>query len=223
MAFSIGTFVPRNIVLDDVSEPSTIRPVLIDFGFARAVTTTMRSAYAGPHVAPEVRRTLPEWGRPADIYALAWSLGSLLDEAEPAAELRMWIARGMSDSPEMRPSADQLLEGLEQLEIAHRLSEQRERAWREIWATVSEHRHLPWFSEQMNKSREALVSVWLRHYRLPRDRYRVVADFLNPAYGDSPFGEAVSLAARTRQRQPESQDRWRNQESVRARRYFTTE
>ena len=170
---------PRNIVLDDVSEPSTVRPVLIDFGFARMVTTTMRSAYAGPHVAPEVRKTAPEWARPADIYALAWSLGSLLDESEPAEELRKWIAQGMADSAEARPTAEQLLEGLEQLETEHKVGEHREQAWHDIWATVSEHRHLPWFSVQMNKFREPLVSVWLRHYRLLRHRHGVVADFLN--------------------------------------------
>ena len=170
---------PRNIVLDDVSDPSTVRPVLIDFGFARMVTTTMRSAYAGPHIAPEIRKTLPEWGRPADIYALAWSLESLLDKSEPSEELRKWIAQGMADSPERRPTAEQLLEGLEQLETEHKLAEHREQAWRDLWATVREHRHLPWFSAQMNKFREPLVSVWLKHYRLPRHRYGVIADFLN--------------------------------------------
>ena len=170
---------PRNIVLDDVSDPATARPVLIDFGFARMVTSAMRSAYAGPHIAPEVRKTVPEWGRPADIYALAWSLESLLDPAEPAEALRESLRQGMDDSAEGRPTAEKLLDDLERLERENELNERRERAWREIWGTVKEHRHLPWFGAQMNKSREHLVGGWLRHYRLTEQRAGVVADFLN--------------------------------------------
>ena len=189
---------PRNIVLDDKSDPTTVRPVLIDFGFARMVTSTMRSAYAGPHIAPEVRKTTPEWGRPADVYALAWSLGALLEDGEVAERLRSWIARGMDDSAEGRPTAEAFLEGLEQLETDGKLSERREEAWREIWGCIREHRHLPWFSAQMNRSREHLVSLWLGHYRLAEQRVGVVADFLNqltesaPSVGRSLWNLGVS-------------------------------
>ena len=177
---------PRNIVLDDQSDPATVRPVLIDFGFARMVTSEMRSAYAGPHIAPEVRKTTPEWGRPADIYALAWSLESLLDGGEPAEALRSWIARGKDDAAERRPTAEELLEGLEQLETESELSERRERAWREIGECIREHRHLPWFGAQMHKSREHLVSLWLGHYRLTEQRVGVMADFLNQLTESAP-------------------------------------
>ena len=55
---------PANIVLDD----SLMRPVLIDFGFARRVGVEMQTKLAGDYCAPEVRRDQPIWSKAADVY-----------------------------------------------------------------------------------------------------------------------------------------------------------
>jgi serine/threonine protein kinase len=170
---------PRNIILDDVSDPLTIRPVLIDFGFARFASATMHTAIAGAHIAPEVRGPKPEWTRAADIYGLGSTLAALLDPKEGASELRKLLARTTSDKAESRPAAEELLEALEQLEIDHAVNQRREEAWRKLWAAAGENRHIPWFSAQMNKMRESLVNVSLGFYRIPIQRHGVIADFMN--------------------------------------------
>lgn len=170
---------PRNVVLDDVSDPSTIRPVLIDFGFARLTTAPMRTAITGEHIAPEVRGPRPEWGKPADIYALGATLKSLLDAGDSAPDLVQLLTTTQAETADARPTADHLLDALQQLETDRRISERREDAWREIWELVRDHRYVPWFSAQMNKTRESLVNVALRQYRSPMHRHGVVADFVN--------------------------------------------
>ena len=120
---------PRNIVLDDASDPATLRPVLIDFGFARIETGTMHTAMAGDHVAPEVHGSKPEWTRAADVYALGSTLLSLVATDEKAADLRCLLDEARSARPEERPTAGALLERLEVLEIEHRVDERRNDAW----------------------------------------------------------------------------------------------
>ena len=51
---------------------------------------------------------------------------------------------------------------------------------------VQVHRHIPWFSGQMNKMEGALVGVALGFYRSPVERYGVVANFLNQLAESSP-------------------------------------
>lgn len=177
---------PRNIVLDDVSDPAMLRPVLIDFGFARIETRTMHTALAGDHVAPEVQGAKPEWTRAADVYALGSTLLSLVATDEKAPDLRHLLGESMSVRPEERPTAEKLLERLDVLENAHRVDERRNDAWREMSKLVRDHRHIPWFSAQMNKMRESLVAVALGFYRTPVQRYGVVADFLNQLTESSP-------------------------------------
>ncbi len=177
---------PRNIVLDDASDPKVLRPVLIDFGFARIESGTMQTAIAGDHVAPEVQGVKPEWTRAADVYALGSTLLSLVAADEEAADLRRILAEAMAATPEDRPTAEVLLEQLEALEVEHRVDERRNDAWRELWRLVGSHRHIPWFSAQMNKMQESLVAVALGFYPTPVQRYGVVADFLNQLTESNP-------------------------------------
>ncbi len=93
-----------------------------------------------------------------------------------APDLRRLLGESMSARPEERPTAETLLERLDVLENAHRVDERRNDAWREMWGLVGDHRHIPWFSAQMNKMRESLVAVALGFYRSPVQRYGV-ADF----------------------------------------------
>jgi hypothetical protein len=142
-------------------------------------TASMRTAITGEHIAPEVRGPKPEWGRPADIFALASSLQSLLDKADSAGDLRALLSKARAGKPDARPTADQLLEALERLETDRKVYDRRDSAWRDLWTSVSDCRHVPWFSAQMNKTRESLVNVRLRYYRSPMHHYGVLADFFN--------------------------------------------
>ena len=178
---------PRNIVVDDASDPATLRPVLIDFGFARIATASMHTTIAGDHVAPEVQGSKPEWTRAADVYALGSTLLSLTAaDDDGAADLRSLLEEAMSASPEVRPTAEALVHRLEALEVDHRVNERRTNAWREMLLLVGSHRHIPWFKDQMNKMQEPLVAVALGFYRTPEQRYGVVADFLNQLTESNP-------------------------------------
>jgi serine/threonine protein kinase len=177
---------PRNVVLDDVSDSSTLRPVLIDFGFARLVTAPMHTAMAGDHIAPEVRGPNPEWSRAADVYALGSTLLSVLAADDQAPDLRRLLSRVTAERTDERPSAEELLAKFEELEIDRKVNERRDEAWRELWSLAGEHRHIPWFSAQMNKMRESLVNVALGFYRIPAQRYGVIADFLNQLTESNP-------------------------------------
>ena len=64
--------------------------------------------------------------------------------------------------------------------------ERRTDAWREMWRLVEAHRHIPWFSAQMNKMREPLIDVALGLHRTPEQRYGVVANFLNQLAESNP-------------------------------------
>ena len=177
---------PRNVVLDDLSDPKALRPVLIDFGFARIATGTMQTAIVGDHVAPEVQGSKPEWTRAADVYALGSTLLSLVAADEEATDLRRLLTEVKAATPEERPTAEVLLERLEALEVEHRVDERKSDAWREMWRLVGSHQHIPWFRAQMNKMQESLVAVALGFYRTPLQRYGVVADFLNQLTESNP-------------------------------------
>ena len=173
-------------MLDDASDPKALRPVLIDFGFARIATGTMQTVIVGDHVAPEVQGLKPEWTRAADVYALGSTLLSLIARDEEATDLRRPLAEAMAAAPEDRPTAEELLERLELLEVEHRVDERRSDTWREMWRLVGSHRHVPWFSAQMNKMQESLVAVGLQFYRTPVQRYGVLANFLNQLTESNP-------------------------------------
>ncbi|MCY4075753.1 MAG: protein kinase family protein [Acidobacteria bacterium] len=204
---------PRNIVLDDASDPRALRPVLIDFGFARIEGGSMQTAIAGDHVAPEVQGAKPEWTRAADVYALGSTLLSLVAGEEEAADLRGVLAEAMARTPEERPTAEVLLERLETLEVEHRVDERRNDAWREMWRLVGNHRHVLWFSAQMNKMQESLVAVALGFYRTPVQRYGVVADFLNQLTESNPrlHNSLWGLGVRTDSRELRTLGALRNQ------------
>ena len=72
---------PRNIVLDNQSDSRSLRPVLIDFGFARLATTPMNTKIVGEHLAPEVQQPRPQWSKAADVYGLGSTLRWLLHPA----------------------------------------------------------------------------------------------------------------------------------------------
>jgi hypothetical protein len=96
------------------------------------------------------------------------------------------LSRVTAERTDERPSTEELLAKFEELEIDHKVNERREEAWRELWTLAGEHRHIPWFSVQMNKMRESLVNVALGFYRIPAQRYGVIADFLNQLTESNP-------------------------------------
>lgn len=169
---------PRNVVLDDVTDPLRLRPVLIDFGFARLAGSAMHTAMAGEHIAPEVRGPRPEWSRAADVYALGSTLTALLDPRDEATPLREILEQATAEKGEARPTTEFLLETLEQLERSYDLEGHREEAWRRLRAAIEQDRAVPWLSEQMNKMRESLILVSLGFYRIPLQRYGEIAVFL---------------------------------------------
>ena len=166
---------PANIVLDD----SLMRPVLIDFGFARRVGVEMQTKLAGDYCAPEVRRDHPIWSKAADAYSLAATLRSLMRGDAEAPDLDDVLRKAMSDRPDDRPGAESFLESLEALERARQLETKRQDAWVAVRDAIETDRHKPWFSGVLHKFRPHFEAMALGFFPQPLQRYRQIADFLN--------------------------------------------
>src|SRR6185436_9372532 len=105
---------PRNIIVDG-SRGEEVRPVLIDFGFARLASMPMMTAMAGEHFAPEVRGLRPFWSKAADVYGLASTLRWILNPEGLQTGLLRVLEGATAERPEDRMSAEQLLSALEEL------------------------------------------------------------------------------------------------------------
>lgn len=168
---------PSNIVLDDESDETKVRPVLIDFGFARLATNPSHTALRGEHIAPEVLHTPPVWSRAADVYALASTLRALLREEAPVA-LSQLLTVATSTEPQERPSAEELLKRFEDLEEWQALMRRRSEIAVKLAAIVAADRHYAEFAKVVRKTQEAMVSVAMGYDTKSLYRYGVASDFL---------------------------------------------
>ena len=147
-------------MLDNESDPDCLRPVLIDFGFAKLASTPMHTELMGEHSAPEVRGPQPQWSKSADIYALSSTLKWLLQRRrDSASSLADLLDRALAESITERPSADRFLEELVRLSEDHRLDERRNQKWVAILKAAGQAASSPWFSAQLRKSKPELLEI----------------------------------------------------------------
>jgi serine/threonine protein kinase len=170
---------PRNIIVDD-SRGQEIRPVLIDFGFARLASMPMVTAVAGEHFAPEVRGLRPFWSKAADVCGLASTLRWVLNGTTIRTGIVDVLTRATAERSEDRISAEQLLADLERLSDQTKLEQRKDDVWREIQKSLSPaERHSPWFMPLFRSAQSTLVGLAMGFHPDPFDRYRSIAEFLN--------------------------------------------
>jgi len=170
---------PRNVILDD-SRGETLRPVLIDFGFARVASKPMMTAMAGEHFAPEVRGLNPFWSKAADVFGLASTLRWVLNPNGLQTGLLRLLESAAAERPEDRLSAEHLLNALEELSEQTKLEQRKDTVWRDIQKSLSSaERHSPWFMPLLRKSQSMLVGLAMGFHRDPLDRFQSIAEFLS--------------------------------------------
>ena len=185
---------PRNVVLDNESDPDCLRPVLIDFGFAKLASTPMHTELMGEHSAPEVRGPQPQWSKSADIYALSSTLKWLLQRRrDSASSLADLLDRALAESITERPSADRFLEELVRLSEDHRLDERRNQKWVAILKAAGQAASSPWFSAQLRKSKPELLGIAMGFQATPLERFAALAHFLNQVSEGHPQGRSLKL------------------------------
>jgi serine/threonine protein kinase len=176
---------PRNVILAE-ADAESVRPVLIDFGFARIAEGRTSTTLAGEHVAPEVGTQPAYWSKAADVFSLAWTLKWLL-VPEGDSELRPMLERALSREPEARPSAERFVTEMEGLAEQLALEQKQEMAWRELQQGLrSEDKHSPWVQPLLRRNRSVLIALQLNFSRDRFDQYRSVADFLNQVTEECP-------------------------------------
>ncbi|MEZ5285559.1 MAG: protein kinase [Vicinamibacterales bacterium] len=172
---------PGNVVIDEGDYASDdLRPVLIDFGFARLIGREMRTRIAGEFAAPEVAADRPEWSRASDVYSLCATLRAVLTrEAVGARELLAVLEKGLAQSPASRPAAAALGELIEELADRQKVQQQRDEAWARVRARIRSGAHLPELSATVNRHRTVLEMLEAGAYRTQEERHRVIADIVN--------------------------------------------
>ena len=169
---------PRNIVLDGESDPQALRPVLIDFGFARVVTASMNTTMVGEHLAPEVQSQRPQWTKKADVYGLGSSLLWLLHPAS-ATKVEPILKLAVHESASDRISIDQFLDELTKLSIREHLDARRNKTWTDIMKAAGSDNSMPWFSEQLRKSQGSLLGLAMGFQPTTFGRFLGLSDFVN--------------------------------------------
>jgi hypothetical protein len=181
-----------------------VRPVLIDFGFARLTSMPMITAMAGEHFAPEVRGLRPFWSKAADVYGLASTLRWVVNPGGFRTGLISLLDRAAAERPEDRISAEQLLAELEALSEQTRLEQRKEEVWRDIQKSLSPaERHSPWFMPLFRNAQSTLVGLAMGFHPDPLDRFRSIAEFLNRTVESCP---APPMSLNTLQARLQGQD-----------------
>ena len=170
---------PRNIVLNRNLGADSVRPVLIDFGFARVMSGDLKSLFTGEHIAPECRESPPRWGKPADVFALCWTLATVLAADEPGTSRLIKVLNdGRNADPAKRPNADELLVRLRAVETANRIADKRTRAWAEISGCIAPQESTFWFRANVDNSKSALIDVYLGSIKRSTQTFAEIALFL---------------------------------------------
>ncbi len=174
---------PGNIVIDEGEDASEdLRPVLIDFGFARVVGRGMRTRLSGEFAAPEVCAQQPEWSRASDIFSLGATLRAVLHKttSSDAAKVRRVLEEALNESPTARPSAETFTTELQQLAARLHVQQRRDTAWSKVRSRLGQGVYVPELSATVNRHRTVLELLELGSYDgAPEERHRVVADIIN--------------------------------------------
>ena len=170
---------PRNIVLDNESDTEALRPVLIDFGFARLATTPMNTALAGEHLAPEVQGKRPQWTKAADVYGLGSTLRWMAHPSAAGGGVMTVLEEATREATSERIAIERLLEEFSKLAESERLDERRNSIWGDIVAAAGPDGSLPWFSAQLRKSRADLLSLAMGFQPTLIGRSAGLASFVN--------------------------------------------
>ncbi len=184
---------PRNIILAD-TDAETLRPVLIDFGFARISEGHSATVFAGEHVAPEVRTTPAAWSKAADVYALGWTLRWLVAANSDAAELADCLDRTLVSEPARRITAEALMAELAALGEQASVEQRQQDALRTIKHSLTpEDRHSPWIAKLIRENQSSLVGLEMGFSRDQFDRCRSITDFLNKVTETCPTARNARL------------------------------
>lgn len=182
---------PRNIVLDSESDPESLRPVLIDFGFARLATTPMTTTIVGEHFAPEVQGKRPQWTKGADVYGLGSTLQWLL-HPRATAKVKEVLRLATREATSERVSIEELRDEFTRLAESEHLEERRNGIWWDVVKAAGTDGNLPWFSAQLRKSRAELLSMAMGFQPTFLGRAGGLASFVNQVLEAHP-GTRLSL------------------------------
>ncbi len=172
---------PKNVVLsDEASASGGIRPVLIDFGLARLEGRDMTTQVGHQYSAPEVQGTQPRWSKAADIFSLGRMVAALVNPKDPNAILLQQALKPTQEvDPERRPSADELVRTLQELEQRLSVEKKRSEAWQRIRQHAGADLEKPWYYQILEKFRPRFESIELGLYPDRVARCAEVADFAN--------------------------------------------
>jgi serine/threonine protein kinase len=188
---------PANIIL----ETGTNEPVLIDFGVARAFSDDSRTSFDSPFTPTEVRTGESGWGPEGDIYSLGKTLDELLasNDRQRSTVYRRVIAPCL-DSRSRRPSAQRLVELLEQLSQEINLNATKHEAEQRIDELVRADIDHAWYWNRLvqMKFQKAFTSMALGVHPDVWDKLPHFADFLNQILeaAPPPFNEMYGNFAR---------------------------
>jgi serine/threonine protein kinase len=166
---------PRNIVISEEGGD----PVIIDFGFARRISDTVKTTFDSEFAAPEVRRYGAKWTKAADVYALGATLAKVLDSGDRSRCLTKIMEACTCDAAEMRPDATRLIAMFEEAKTELHVESCKETAWKKAQAACPSYSASPWFRTVVDKLRGNFASVALGCLPQQFDRSREVANLLN--------------------------------------------
>ena len=167
---------PQNVIISE----ENFDPIIIDFGFARRLTSRSKTSLGDEWAAPEVRGEHPAWSPAADVFSLGATLRGVLTSNEQNNPLRALLDSCCSLQPTARPQTcdlEALFRG-----VAGNLHVDAKKV--EIWRKVSDlsrtdrERHR-WFEEVLDKFQPKFEAIALGCGNSLFDRARVAADFLN--------------------------------------------
>lgn len=185
---------PRNVILTDAAVP-----VLIDFGLARSINWEMTTVKQD--APPEVRGQRPVWTKAADIYGFGLTIRALVRRGEVTEELEHLIDECLSEKPESRPKAEELLVKLEDVRTVLRVQETRNDAWNKVTEAVQLEGSAPlrpWQQNTLNRTLEKFKAqfegIAIGIYPDMRARCAEVSAFLDQVLeGFSDEGENLTL------------------------------
>lgn len=171
---------PHNVIANiEDSGTSGLRPVLIDFGFARTLGSSMHTRLAGPFCAPEAYDTQPRWSRAADVYALGATLKALIKgEDQKGSVLTSLLGNTLETEPSHRPGVDDLLSSIDALAHDRKIEQHRQSLWNDALKRVAKDQHKSWFTRVLNKHRMKLEAIGMGFYTTDLERFRAVALFV---------------------------------------------
>ncbi len=167
---------PGNIILSE----QNYDPKIIDFGFARRITTGGRTPMYDKWAAPEVQRESPMWTTASDVYSLGATLRAVLDPAEANGSMAILLEKCCHAIAGERPSAADLYDQFWHVAGELRVEVKKSDMWKRVNdMAVPDCKAYPRFKGVLHKFRPKFEALALGCSRDEFDRSREIADFLN--------------------------------------------